>query len=189
MANTSCIKYALTGMGQECNGAVAGLKRLLIGLAREWNVTEDTSASATPHSVTVSAATSGDVKFYEYYIMDESSSLTSQLNVNNQNGVRYYSNVVNATFVRMRPEKHIELMALAAEKLIIIAEDNNDQFWVIGGLGGDATATSETAQTGQSFDDLSGYQLEFTARSNALPWYIEESELAGKIDTPAVYED
>lgn len=183
----SCLVYSIKGMGQECNGAVAGLKRLLIGLSREWTVTEDTSSAATPHSVTISAVTA-NTKFYEYYIMDESSSLTSQLNVNNQNGVRYYSNVCNATFVRMRPEKHIELMALANEKLIIIAEDNNNQYWVIGGLGGDATATSETAQTGQSFDDLSGYQLEFTARSNALPYAIDEANLPD-IDTPDVYED
>lgn len=180
---TSCTVYSLKGMGQECNGAVAGLKRLLIGLQREWSVTEGSG-----HSVTITAATgvTGGT-FYEYFIMDESSSLTSQLTVNNQNGVKYYNNVINATFVRMRPEKHIELMALANEKLIIIAQDNNNEYWVLGADGA-ATSTSQTAQTGQSFDDLSGYQIELSARSGKLPFSIAEENLPD-IDTPAVYED
>ena len=48
---TSCTAYSLKGMGQECSGAVAGLKRLLIGLAREWNLTPGEN-----HTVTISAA-------------------------------------------------------------------------------------------------------------------------------------
>lgn len=179
----ACTTYALKGMGQECAGAVAGLKKLYIGLGREWTV----NTVASSHTATVSAATTGAM-FYDYYIMEESSSLTSQLNVNNQNGVKYYSNVVNATFVRLRPEKHIELMALANEKLIVIAIDNNNQGWLLG-ADGLATATSETAQTGQAVDDLSGYQIELTARSAALPYAISESDLAGKIDTPNSYDE
>ena len=121
---------------------------------------------------------------YDYFIMDESTSLVSTLNVNNQSGVRYYSNVINATWVRMRPEKHLELMALANEKLIVIAQDNNDEYWVLTNVN----ATAETAQSGQASDDLSGYQVELTGRSPKLPYSISQANLPA-IDTPEVYED
>lgn len=178
----TCATYSLKGVGQECLGSAAGIKRLLIGLDREWVVTEDTSTAATPHSVTISAATTGSPEFYEYYITEESSSLTSQLNINNQNGVKYYSNVVNATFIRMRPEKHIEMLALANERLVIIVQDNNGTYWVLQ----NASATSETAQSGQAADDLSGYQIELTSREATLPFTIDAGNLPA-IDELRVY--
>ena len=179
---TSCTAYALKGMGQECLGSVAGLQRLLIGLKSEWVV----SANTSQQIITALSGTTSSATFYEYYIMDESSSLSSTLTVNNQNGVKYYNNVINATFVRMRPEKHIELMALANEKLVVFAVDNNNQGWF---LGEDSfvTATEETAQSGQAFDDLSGYQVTLTHRSGKLPFGIEAS-VYGKVTTPDVYE-
>ena len=85
MAST-CGQYTLNGMGQVCGGSVAGLKELYIGLAREWDVT-----TGTGHTVTVtkkSGAPSG-ASFYSYFITEESSSLSSTLTVNNQNGVKY----------------------------------------------------------------------------------------------------
>lgn len=174
----SCVTYALKGMGQECEGSASGLKRLLIGLSREWTVTPGSA-----HTATISASTTGSPSFYEYYITEESTSLTSTLNVNNANGVKYYSNTINATFIRMRPEKHIELQALANEKLVVIVQDNNGQYWVVD----NASASAETAQSGQAFDDLSGYQLEITSRTAVLPYAIDAGNLPS-IDTPDVYE-
>lgn len=166
----ACASYSLKGMQQECDGAVAGLKRLLIGLDREWDLTADDATQ----SVTIAAKTGvSNAKFYEYYITDESSSLTSTLNVNNQNGVKYYSNVINATFVRMTPAKHLEMKALANEKLIVIAVDNNGVNWVLG-VGSAATASEETAQSGQAFDDLSGYQVVISQRSGSLPYAVNQ---------------
>lgn len=176
---TSCSHFAIVGMGQECAGSAAGLKRLMIGLAREWTLTPSTGGT---HTATLSGSSTA-ATFYEYYITDESTSLTSTLNVNNANGVRYYSNVINATFIRMRPEKHLELMALANEKLVILAQDNNGQYWAFD----NASATAETAQSGQSFDDMSGYQIEISGRNSALPYGIDSGSLP-KIDTPNVYE-
>lgn len=175
---TSCTQYALKGMGQECQGSASGLKRLIIGLAREWTIVP----AASGHSATISGTSTG-VTMYEYYISDESTSLTSTLNINNQNGVKYYQNVINATFVRMREEKHIELQALANEKLVILVQDNNGQYWAFD----NASATAETAQSGQSFDDLSGYQIEISGRNALLPYAVSSSNLP-TIDTPAVYE-
>lgn len=174
---TSCSHFAIVGMGQECAGAAAGIKRLAIGLATEWELKAD---EGNVHTATLSGSSTA-ATFYEYYITDESTSLTSTLNVNNANGVRYYNNVISATFVRMRPEKHLELMALANEKLVILAQDNNGQWWAYD----NASATAETAQSGQAADDMSGYQIELSGRNATLPYGITTLP---KIDTPEVYE-
>lgn len=162
----TCTQYALKGFGQECQGSASGLKRLLIGLDREWDVVP----AASGHSATISATTTGSPVFYEYFIAEESTSLTSTLNINNQNGVKYYQNVVAATFIRMRPEKHIQMQALANEKLIILVQDSNNQYWVFD----NATATAETAQSGLAADDLSGYQIELSGRTPVLPYSVTQ---------------
>lgn len=169
----SCTQYALKGFGQECQGSASGLKRLLIGLEREWEVVPSTSTSGAPHNATLSATTTGTPVFYEYFIAEESTSLTSTLNINNQNGVKYYQNVVAATFIRMRPEKHLQMQALANEKLIILVQDSNGQYWVFN----NASASAETAQSGLAADDLSGYQIELSGRTPVLPYAVATSDL------------
>ena len=167
----ACTSYTLKGMAQECKGSVAGLKKLYIGLIDGFTV----STTPSSHTATISAKTTGDT-LYEYFVTDESSSLTSTLTKNSQNGVKYYSNVISATFVKMTPAKHLELQALANENLIVVAVDNNNQGWL---LGADSfvTASEETAQSGQAFDDLSGYQITLNHRSAELPFGISTENL------------
>lgn len=178
----ACTSYTLKGMAQECKGSVAGLKKLYIGLI------DDISGVTTTSAQTISAfSLKAGKKLYDYFVTEESSSLTSTLTKNSQNGVKYYNNVINATFVKMTPEKHLELQALANEKTFCIAVDNNGYSWF---LGADSfvTATEETAQSGQSFDDLSGYQVVLTHRSGSLPYSIAENLYSSDIVVPTPTE-
>lgn len=172
----ACSQYTLNGIAQECGGSVAGLKKLYMGLSDDIA----TISGNTAHTITALTLDTGK-KIYEYFVTDESSSLSSTLTKNNQNGVMYYSNVINATFVKMTPAKHLEMQALANEKLFVIAEDNNGQSWFLG-YDSFVTATAETAQSGQAFDDLSGYNVELTHRSGALPYGIDKSIYEGLIN-------
>lgn len=175
----ACTSYTLKGMPQECKGSVAGLKELYIGLLDDVSAVTTTTA----HTCTITMKTGK--KLYSYFVTDESSSLTSTLNRNAANGVLYYTNAISASFVKMTPAKHIELMALANEKMVAVAVDNNNYAWF---LGADSfvTASEETAQTGQSFDDLSGYQVTLNHRSGALPYSISDWETfkAANTDIP-----
>ena len=60
-------------------------------------------------------------------------------------------------------------MALAAEKLIALVEDNNGQIWV---LGADSyvSGVSEEVGTGASADDRNGYSVTIEGTSAYLPF-------------------
>ena len=163
----ACSVYTLKGMPQECKGSVAGLKELYLGLLDDVSGVTTTTA----HTCTITMKTGK--KLYSYFVTDESSSLTSTLNRNSANGVLYYLNEISASFVKMTEVKLIALLALANDKMVAVAVDNNNKAWF---LGADSfvTAGEETAQTGQSFDDLSGYQVTLNHRSAALPYEISD---------------
>lgn len=174
----ACQSYSLTGIGQECAGAVAGLKKLYFGLL------DDVSAitfSAGTQMVTNFELKTGK-KLYEYFVTDESSSLNSTMTRNSQQGTLYFTNTINATFIKMTPAKNLEMQALANEKLIVIAEDNNNQNWLLG-ADSFATANEITAQSGQAFDDLSGYQIVINHRSGYLAMGINKSDYESYIQT------
>lgn len=176
----ACTSYTLKGMPQECKGSVAGLKKLYLALLDDVTIPEG-GIVETAHTIT--AITISGKVLYDYFVTEESSSLTSTLNRNTANGVLYYTNTINATFVKMTPAKHLELIAMANEKMVCFAEDNNGIVWM---LGADSfvTASEETAQTGQSFDDLSGYQVTLNHRSGSLPYAIDKSLIESHISTP-----
>lgn len=171
----ACQSYTLKGIPQECAGSVAGLKTLYFGL-----VDDITGVTYTDSAQTIDTlALASGKHIYEYFVTEESSSISSTLTKNPQNGVQYFTNTLNATFVRMTPAKHLEMEALANEKIFIIAQDNNNEYWAIGVRDGFATVGEITAQSGQAFDDLSGYQIVANHRSGFLPFSIGKSLVDG----------
>lgn len=171
----ACQSYTLKGIPQECAGSVAGLKTLYFGL-----VDDITGVTYTDSAQTIDTlALASGKHIYEYFVTEESSSISSTLTKNPQNGVQYFTNTLNATFVRMTPAKHLEMEALANEKIFIIAQDNNNEYWAIGVRDGFATVGEITAQSGQAFDDLSGYQIVANHRSGFLPFSVSKSIVDG----------
>lgn len=163
----ACLQnYTLKGIGLDCNPVLAGIKNLYLGYFDEFKVTY----SAETMTATISAATD-DAKIYPYQITVNTGGLTSTLTKNDQNGTRYYTNAISAQFTRLEADKHLEVQAMAAEALIAIVEDNNGECWLVG-ADSYATGVSATAQTGSSFDDLNGYNVELQARSAYMPFKV-----------------
>lgn len=163
----ACLQnYTLKGIGLDCNPVLAGIKNLYLGYFDNFTV----DFSADTMTATISAATA-DAKIYPYQITVNTGGLTSTLTKNDQNGTRYYTNAISAQFTRLEADKHLEVQAMAAEALIAIVEDNNGECWLVG-ADSYATGVSATAQTGSSFDDLNGYNVELQARSAYMPFKV-----------------
>lgn len=169
--------YTLTGISTDCNPSLAGIKKAYLGYADDFTVTIEDSDSG--RTVTLSGETGA--KLYVYSFNKQTGSLTSTLTKDETNGTRYYTNTVALQFTKMEQAKHLEVEAMAAEHLIGIIEDNNGKYWLVG--GDSYLSTDEaTAQSGQSFDDLNGYNLTLNAMSAYLPFEIDLEDFQSYID-------
>ena len=164
---------ALAGLAQStCETNLAGIKKAYI--ANYENV-----ASVVPDfsAYTISSITMESGKtFYAYNFAKQTGSLTSTLTKDETNGTRYYLNEATLQFNKMEAKKHLEMSALAADPTAVIILDNNGKYWF---LGYDAyvSATDGTVQSGQSFDDLNGYQLTLQAQSAYLPFEMTKEQV------------
>lgn len=175
-----CLPQALAGIAASCDTNLAGIKKAWIGEYENFTATAD----MTGHTITsLSGATSG-VSLYAYSFAKQTGSLTSEITIDEANGVRYYTNTIALQFNKMEAKKHLEMQALAAGPLIVIVLDNNGKYWFIG-YDNYVSASAETAQTGQSFGDLNGYNLTMDAMSAYLPFEIELDTFESFIVNPA----
>lgn len=180
----SCLKdFTLIGIKADCEPNLAGIQEAWLGYYGDFTFTlsGDNKTIATMTAVpTASGATSG--KLYHYTFAKNTGSLTSTLSKDETNGTRYWTNQVVLQFSKMEASKHLEVEALAAEQLVGIIRDNNNKYWVVGYdayLGADDGAT---AQTGQSYDDMNGYNITMSAMSAFLPFAIDRETFIGFVD-------
>lgn len=175
MAASCLSSYTLKGIGYDCSANIAGIEKVYFTYFDDVTVAPVYSA----HTITGVTLASG-ATWYVYDFAPNSSSLNSVLTKNDENGSRYYTNTLSLAFNKMTADKHLEVMALAAERLAAIAVDKNGKKWF---LGADRyiTGTSTEAGTGASLDDRNGYTVEVAGNSAYLPF-----EYTGEINfTPA----
>ena len=173
-----CSLYSLKGIPQSaCQTNLAGIKKAYIA-AYDGIASVAVSANSVEQTYVITGITmTGDSKFYAYNFAKQTGSLTSTLTKDETNGTRYYTNVAALQFSKLEARKHLEFSALAAEPVALIVEDNNGKKWYVG-YDSYASATEGTAQTGQSFDDLNGYNISLSAQSAYLPIEIQMADSA-----------
>lgn len=168
--------YTLKGIAGSCEANLAGIKKAWLGYADdfEFAVAEDSA-----HTVSVSAVTSAST-LHEYVFNKQTGSLTSTLTKDETNGTNYYTNSVVLQFTRLEQSKHLEIEAMAKEHLVGIILDNNGEYHLVG-ADGYLSLDEDTTQTGQSYDDLNGYQLTLNAMSAYKPFIVDKEFLDSMI--------
>lgn len=164
---TSCLSnYTLQGVAFDCNANLAGIKNAWLSYFDDADVEGAIDYSA--HTISAVTLSTG-VTWYKYSFARNSSSLNSTLTKDDANGTRYYTNTLTLVFNKLEAQKHLEAMALAAEKLVALVEDNNGKVWF---LGADSyvSGVSEEVGTGASADDRNGYNVTIEGTSGYLPF-------------------
>lgn len=156
---------ALKGIGRSCVANLAGIKEVYIA---DYDAVTP-GAEGANHTLTPTLAEGA--KFYTYKFNKQTGSLTSEMTKDETNGTLYYTHTITLQFTRLEGAKHIEIEALAKGQLSMIILDNNNRYWFVG-FDGYVSSDSVTAQTGQSYDDLSGYNTTLSAMSAHLPFEI-----------------
>lgn len=172
--NNCLTNYTLTGITADCMPNLAGIKEVYIGYYGDFDVTINESAQTISSITSAQGATSG--KLYRYQFAKQTGSLTSTLTKDEANGTRYYTNQIVLQFTKMEAAKHLEMQALGAERLVAVVADLNGKFWFVG-YDGYLSTDEQTAQSGQSYDDLNGYNLTMNAMSAFLPFEIDETKV------------
>lgn len=167
MANSCLSNYTLQGVAFDCNSNLAGIRNVWLTYYDGASVSL-TDAVLSSHTLTAITLDSG-TEWYKYSFARNTSSLNSTLTKDDANGTRYYTNTLTLVFNKLEAQKHLEAMALAAEKLVALVEDNNGKVWF---LGADAyvSGVSEEIGTGASADDRNGYNVTIEGTSAFLPF-------------------
>ena len=164
----ACLDYTtLKGITYSCEANLAGIKEIYLGYRNDFSV----STSTETKTATISAISSA--KLYRYTFAKKTGSLTTSLTKDETNGIRYYTSTINLQFNKMEGAKHLEIEAMAAEQLIAIVVDNNGKSWLVG-EDSYVSADTTTAQTGQGFDELNGYQISLSSQSAYMPWEVSD---------------
>lgn len=155
-----CLPKGLKGLPEECESSLSGLEIAYIGEKRNFEVAIDAD-TLTVTGITGATETG---KLYAYHFNLQTGSMNSEMTRNDANGTFYYTNTVALQFTKMEAKKSAEIAALAKAHSIIITKDLNGQYWVVG-ADTYATASTDTAQSGQGVDDLNGYNITLESRS------------------------
>lgn len=175
MPNSCLSTYTLKGIGFDCSANIPGIKKVYLTYFDDATVTPVYSS----HTITGVTLSTG-VSWYEYDFAPNTSSLNSVFTKNEENGSRYYTNTISLQFNKMTADKHLEVMALGAERLAAIVVDKNDKKWYVG-ADNYITGTNTEAGTGDSLDSRNGYTVTLEGTSRYLPF-----EYTGEINsTPA----
>jgi hypothetical protein len=144
-----------TGYALGCRDSVGGIKTIYV---QGWNATGTVNTNG---SGTVTGFTGFSSGFYEYDLTKATSSLTETLNASIENGSIYYTPEVTFTINKLQVAVRNELRLLARNRLLVIVQDNNNRYWVLGAANG-LEATAGTAGSGTAFGDRSGYEMTLT---------------------------
>jgi hypothetical protein len=145
-----------TGYALGCRDSVGGIKTIYV---QSFIPTGSCNANLSGSVTGFTGYASGG--FFEYDLTKATSSLTETLNASIENGSVYYTPEVTFTINKLQVAVRNELRLLVRNRVIVIVQDNNSRYWLLGSANG-LEATAGTAGTGTAFGDRSGYELTLT---------------------------
>lgn len=172
----SC-SQTLAGIARDCASNMGGIKRVLLANRADVSV-----ITVTSNKVTAITMETGK-KFYEYALRAGTSSMTSNWQVNRENGVKYVQTDLQMVFNRMETPKRVEVEAMAAGDLVGIVEDNNGAYWMLG-RENPLELSAGDGPTGTARSDRNGYSVTLQDDATTLP--LEVLVGTGGVDIDAL---
>ena len=142
-----------TGYALGCRDSIGGIKAIYV---QAFNATGSVNTNGSGTVTGFTGYASGS--FFEYDLTKATSSMTETLNASVENGTLFYTPEVTFTINKLQVAVRNELRLLARNRLIVIVQDNNNRYWLLGADNG-LEATAGTAGTGTAFGDRSGYEM------------------------------
>lgn len=156
----------------DCKDSIGGIKAAwFIALA---DVTAITEVAGVVTAITKAAAK----VFYKYSLPKQSSGLTETITANVQNGSVFYAQELQFVLNKLQANTRNELLLLAKNTLLVVVQDANDKYWLLGKENG-ADVTGGTAATGTASGDRSGYTITVSGSEPELSPEVASGIIAG----------
>ena len=143
-----------------CKDAQGGVKKFFFGNFAPSTYTIEKNATGIVTSIEDGGATK--VTLYAYECVKETSSIAETIQINTQNGTVTYEQTATYVLNKMEQTKRNEVKLLAQATLWVVAQDFQDNYWLLGEVNGMDIGSDSTAQSGLAYGDRNGYSLSFT---------------------------
>jgi hypothetical protein len=164
---------ALTqGYTLDCKDSLGGIKA--VWMIESGNVTAVTEASGIVSAITKSA---GKV-FRKYELVKATGSLTETITASVENGTVFYAQELSIVLNKLQANTRNEILLLAQNTLMVVVQDANDKYWLLGRTQG-CDVTGGTAATGTAQGDRNGYTLTITGAEKQLAPEVTSGIIAG----------
>ena len=163
---------ALTqGYTLDCKDSLGGIKAA-------WFISHEDVASVTEVEGVVTAITKDSGKvFYKYQLVRNTSSVTENVTASVENGTVFYAQELTIILNKLQANTRNEILLLAKNNLMVVLEDANGKYWLLGKDNG-LDLTGGSAASGTAQGDRSGYTLTFSGGEKELAPEVSSSVIA-----------
>lgn len=162
----------------DCRDSVGGLREVLF--IEFDNVTSVDEVSGVVTGIVVASGK----QFRRYVLQKETSSFTETPNANPQNGTIFYQQVLTIVINKMQTNTRNELGILGMARLLAIALDQNDRYWLLGKQNA-LDLTGGEGGTGTASGDRNGYTREFTGSERNMAPEVSSSIISALLQPAA----
>ena len=152
----------LAGILRDCASNMGGIVEAY--LANKADVTAITKTSDKVTAITMAST----AKFKKYQFKAGTGSMSSNYQVNQENGTIFVQTDFLMVFNRMETTKRIEITALAQGELIAIVKDANGLYWLLGEYEPMVISAGD-GLTGTARADRNGYSITLQDNSPEMP--------------------
>lgn len=139
-----------TGFLLGCRDNTGGIKRIYIA-----NFDAKTTYTVSPTDTITGMTSSNPIEFFQYDLQKNTAELIEAQEMTPENETIGYTPTINFVFNKLDTPKRNELLLLARTASVVIVEDRNGKYWIVGRDSGMDMTTSSRG-TGINITDRNG---------------------------------
>ena len=164
------------GFSYVCDDSAGGIKQGSILIAAWQNITANTVTAGEVTALTQATSTS----FYRYEVKKNIAGAVTTENHDPLVGTTFEETVMSFMLNKLSNTKNVELKLLTSNPVVVIYQDLNDIYHVMGlDNGAEKMGGTNGSQTGTAFADQNGYQLAFTSQEKNYPYTVDATVVSG----------
>lgn len=156
-------------------GFIVDCKKTIGGIKSFWIGPYATIANAATIDPTTAQITALPSASWETYNMKQhTGNFVEAATVSKENNTIFYTQTLTAQFTILSAARRLQLDTFSRGRHVIIVQDNNDNYWLMGYKDGAEVAT-ESTETGTGKGDFNGYKITFTAEEAHKAYRLADS--------------